>query len=133
MLALSRRKKIDLSAARLERARILALHAEQQNLRHIAKIKPDAAAIRAPVFPDFVPDDVGLVEKSPCSQDRQALRQQRIWDPKIEMRDTRRDVANRQLFDFLKTQCFISIQPSMFGSDFAGLVIESPWWISQNG
>src|SRR5215813_10196398 len=65
VLALARRQQVHLAAAGRERSSILAAHAEQDQLGHVAEIKADAAPIRAAVLPDLVPDDVGLVGEAP--------------------------------------------------------------------
>ena len=39
--------------------------AEEQQLGDVPEVKPHAATITAPVFPDLVPDDIGLVGEPP--------------------------------------------------------------------
>src|SRR5438874_1446558 len=59
MLALARRQQIHLPPSGRERARLLAAHAEQDQLGHVAEIEPDPASVRASVLAYLVPDDVG--------------------------------------------------------------------------
>src|SRR5215470_12074400 len=59
MLALSRRQQIHLPASRGKCAGVLAAHAEQNQLGHVAEIEADTTTVRAAVLADFVPDDVG--------------------------------------------------------------------------
>jgi hypothetical protein len=57
---------------------IFSLHSEKNKLRDIAKIKPHASSIGTTVFPDLMPDKVGLVGKAPSQT---AVRKtQRIHD-----------------------------------------------------
>ena len=85
MLALARREQINLPPPRRERARILAAHAEQNQLGDIAKIEADAATIRAAILAHLMPDDIGFVGEAPRLHDRDAIRQHRIWAPQIQM------------------------------------------------
>src|SRR5215469_7213795 len=104
MLALARGEQIDLPPSGRERTRILALHAEQDQLGHVAKVESDAAAIRAAVLADLVPDDVGFVGEAPGFHDRQTFRQQRIGTPEIEMRLCCRNLPDWELLDLLERQ-----------------------------
>src|SRR5262245_16631744 len=65
MLALARRQQIHLPPSRRQRARVLAAHAEEKQLGHVAEIEADPAAIGAAVLAHLVPDDVGLVAEAP--------------------------------------------------------------------
>lgn len=64
MLALARRKKINLPTPRCERTGVPTAYSEQKELCYIAKIEADAATIRAAVLADFVPDEIGFVRET---------------------------------------------------------------------
>src|SRR5262245_60888179 len=58
VLALARRQQIHLPPSRRQRARVLAAHAEQQELSHVAEIEADPAPVGAAILAHLVPDDV---------------------------------------------------------------------------
>src|SRR5262245_30701687 len=99
MLALARRQQIHLPPSRRERACVLAAHAEQNELGHVAEIETDRAAVRAAILAHLVPDDVGLVAETPRLHHRQAVGQERVRAPEIEMRPVGRYICNRQRHD----------------------------------
>ena len=101
MLALARRQQIHLPPPRRERARVPAAHAEQQQLGHVAEIEADPAAVRTAVLADLVPDDVGLVAEPPRLHHREALRQERVRAPQIEVRSRRGEFFNWQRHDLV--------------------------------
>src|SRR5690349_6102575 len=70
VLALARRQEIYLSATRRQGARVLAAHAEQDELGYVAEIEADAAPIGAAILAHLVPNDVGLVGEAPGFHDR---------------------------------------------------------------
>src|SRR6266849_8753367 len=104
MLALSSCQQIHLAPSLRQRARILAIHAEQDQFRDVAEVEAHATAIRAAVFANLVPDKVGLVAKAPSLHDCQSFRQQCVWAPQIKMRFEGRYLAHRKRFDVLKPQ-----------------------------
>lgn len=61
MFALLRRDDVLLRPPRLQRSCVFATHTEQQNFSHIPEVETHPAAIRAAIFPDFVPNDVTSV------------------------------------------------------------------------
>ena len=64
MFALARRQQVHLSSSRSQRAGVLAAHTEQNQFGDIAEVEADAAAVRAAILPNFVPNDIGLDRKS---------------------------------------------------------------------
>src|SRR5262245_35379345 len=95
MLPLARRQQIHLPPPRRQRARVLAAHAEQNQLRYVAEIEADTAAVRAAVLAHLVPDDVGLVAETPGLHHREALGQERVRAPQIKVRGRRRELPDR--------------------------------------
>src|SRR5205823_921489 len=65
MLALAGAHDVHLAATGIERAGILAAHAEQQQLGHIAKIEADTTTIRLAVLANLLPHDVRDVAETP--------------------------------------------------------------------
>src|SRR5262249_35836397 len=55
VLALARRQEIHLPPSRRQRACVLAAHAEEKQLGHVAEIKADPAAVRTAVLAHLVP------------------------------------------------------------------------------
>src|SRR5262249_1217240 len=101
VFTLARGQQIYLPPSRCERAGVRTTHAEQDKLGYVAEIEADTAAIRTAVRADFVPDDVGLVGKAPRLHQREALGQQRVRAPQIEVRSRRRDCRDRQRLNLL--------------------------------
>src|SRR5229473_3810559 len=132
MLALSSCQQIHLTPSRRQRARILALHAEQDQFRDVAEVEAHATAIRAAVFANLVPDKVGLVEKAPSLHDCQSFRQQCVWAPQIKMRFEGRYLAHRKRFDVLKPQGVIARKALVLGGNFSSLVGELPGRIGEH-
>src|SRR6516164_4426568 len=102
VLALTRFDVIDLPPSRRERAGVLAAHAEQNQFRYVAEIEADATAIRTAVFADFVPDDVGLVAEAPRLHHREAVGQQRIRAPQVNVRRRSGELCDRQRHDLVE-------------------------------
>src|SRR5581483_2510834 len=73
MLPLPGRHEIDLAASGRFRARVLPLHPEEQNLGDVPEVKAHTTAVRSTVFPDLVPDEIGLVAEAPCREDAEAI------------------------------------------------------------
>jgi hypothetical protein len=86
MLPLAALDDIHLAAAGRQRAGVLAPDAEQDQFGGVAEVEADAAPVRAAVLADLVPDDVALVGETPGGQDAQALRQERVRHPQVEVR-----------------------------------------------
>lgn len=133
MFSLARRQKVDLSSSGRERAGVLAAHAEQDQLRDIAKIKTDASPIRAAVLADLVPDNVGFVSEAPRFHHFQAVRQQRVGAPQVKMGSLRSDQRYRQRLYFFERESAVARQTSVFGRYFSGLVRELPRRVCENG
>lgn len=70
MLALAGAEIIDLGSPGLQGPRVLPVHPEQHEFRHVAEIESDPAAVAAAILADFVPDDVGLVAEPPACMTR---------------------------------------------------------------
>src|SRR5947208_1792539 len=111
----------------------LSADAEEDHLCGIAKVKPDSTPVRTTILPNFMPDEVGLVLKSPCRHDLKPFAQQRIRYPEIEMAVHRRHGCHGDGFDGLERQGRITAETPMFGSHLAGPIAKLPGWISQNG
>ena len=92
MLTLSGRDIIHLRPSWTECPGVFAPNAEQNQFGHVSEIEPDPAAVGTAVLSDFVPDDVRLVCKSPFLHHLNALRQEGIWDPEVEMALRRGDL-----------------------------------------
>src|SRR5262249_35995901 len=99
----------------------------------IAEIEADPATIGAAVLSHFVPDDIAFVLEPPSIHDLQSPGKKRVWHPEIEMSGLIAMARNRHRTDFFDTHRFITAQPYMFGSNFAGAILEAPRRISQNG
>ena len=89
MLAFASAKQIYLASARSKRPRVLAANAKQNEFSDITEIKPDSATVRASIFADFVPNDVGFIVETPGFHDGEAIRQERIWTPQVKMSGVR--------------------------------------------
>jgi hypothetical protein len=74
VFALLSGEEIHLTAARRKRAGVLAPDAKKDKLRDVAEVEADAAAVRAAILPNLVPDDVGFVLEAPCLHDLNAFR-----------------------------------------------------------
>src|SRR5215813_8367830 len=106
---------------------------EEYHLSSIAKVKSDPTPIRPTILPNFMPDEVSLILKSPCLHDLETFAQQRIRHPEVEMALRRRHCGHGDGFDGLKRQGRIAAEAPMFGSHLACPVAKLPWRISQNG
>src|SRR4030095_6991078 len=111
----------------------LPADAEEDHLGSIAKVKSDPTPVRTTIFPNFMPDEVSLVLKSPCLDDLESFAQQCIRHPEVEMTLRRRHCGHRDGFDGLERQVRIAAETPMFGSHLACPVAKLPWRISQNG
>jgi hypothetical protein len=85
VLALALGDQVHLAAARRERAVVLAAHAEQHELGDLAEVEADAPAVRAAVAARLEPDEVGLVVEAPGGHHAQALGEQRVRHPEVEV------------------------------------------------
>jgi hypothetical protein len=133
VLTLARRQEIHLPPPWRECARILAAHAEENELGHVAEIETDPAAIWAAVRADFEPDEIGLVGKAPRLHHREAVGQERIRDPQIKVRRRRRELLDRQHHNLRKRHRGVTAQPAMLGRDLPGLVGKLPRRVGENG
>ena len=132
VLALARGEEIHLPPTGGARAGILAPHAEQHELGHVAKIETDPAAIRSAVLADLVPDEVALVLEPPRGHHAQALGQQRVRHPEIQVSPRGGDLADRERGDLLERHGGISRETAMFRRDLAGAIGKSPWRVREN-
>jgi len=101
VLLLAADEHVHLAPPRRQRAQAPA-DAEQQQLSHVAEVEAHAAAIRPTILPNLVPDNIGLVTKTPGTHDFETLRQQRVGAPKVEVALRRRDSGDRQAGDLLE-------------------------------
>lgn len=58
-----------------------AANAQKQEFRHVPKIKTDTPSIRAAIFADFIPDEIGFIGEPPGGHDIQAILKQCVWNP----------------------------------------------------
>src|SRR4029453_10746312 len=123
---------VDLGPPRLQGPELPA-DAEEYHLSGIAKVKPNPTSIRTAILPDFMPDEVGLVLKSPRLHDRKSFAQQRIRHPEVEMALRRRHCCHGDGFDGLQRQGRIAAETPMLGTHFTGPGTKLPRRISQNG
>src|SRR5262245_44783784 len=122
---------VDLGPPRRQGSELPA-DAEEYYLSGIAKVKPNPTSIRTTILPDFMPDEVGLVLKSPHLHDRKSFAQQCIRYPEVEMALRCRHCCHGDGFDGLQRQGRIAAETPMLGSHLAGPVAKLPRWISQN-
>lgn len=132
MLTFARAKQVHLPPTGRERPCILAAHAEQHQFGDIAKIESHASPVRPSVFPDLVPDDVGLVLEAPCLHHGEALRKHGVRTPQIKVCRIRRDVAYRQHLDLIELHSAVARQPLVLGCYFPGFVRELPRRVGEN-
>src|SRR5262245_35908433 len=133
MLALARRQQIHLPPSRRQRARVLAAYAEQQELSHIAEIEADPAAIGATVLAHLVPNDVGLVAEAPRLHYCEALGQERVRAPQIQMCLVGGDLRDRQRHDLLERHGAVARKAPVLRRDLPGLIGEPPRRIGEDG
>src|SRR5262245_4321138 len=133
VLALARRQQIHLPPSRRQRARVLATHAEQNELGHVAEIEADPAPVGAAILAHLVPDDVGLVAEAPCLHHREPVGQERVRAPQIEVRSRRGELVDRQRHDLRERHGAITRQAPVLGRDLSGLVDELPRRIGEDG
>src|SRR5579875_3627271 len=84
VFSFARSDHIDLAATRGKRAQ-LPTRSKEDNLCHISEIKPCPLSIRLPILAYLLPHQIPPIGKSPLLHDSQPFRQQRIWNPQIEM------------------------------------------------
>src|SRR5664280_969320 len=132
MFTLARSEQIHLPPTRRKRSCVLAAHTKQNILGDVAEINANAAAIRAAVFTDLMPDDVRLVGKTPSLHHRDSIGQQCIWAPQVEMRCWRKNLRHRQSSDLVKLHRAVAREPLVLGRHFSGLVDELPGRIGEN-
>ncbi len=58
--------QIHLRTTWLQRTIVVSANPKQKHLCDIPKIETNPTAIRLAIFPDLLPDEVGLVLESPC-------------------------------------------------------------------
>lgn len=133
MLTLARLNHVDLTAAGIKCACVLAPHAEQQQLGDIAEIESHSAPVRAAVLTHFVPDDIGDVPEAPSFHHAQAIRQQRVGHPKVEMRWVRGDVHHGQRTDVVQRHRAITTEPLVLRGHLTSTVLELPRRVCENG
>jgi len=132
VLALSAGNQVHLTAAGIKSARVFPPNAEEDDLGDISEIEPDTSAIRATIFPHFVPDQVRFVFEAPRIQNVKTPRQKRVGNPEIAMRRFVRQIAHRQCRDLFETQSPVSLESTMFRRDLARAVGEAPWRIRKD-
>ncbi len=81
MLAFLRFEYIHLSSSRSKSSGILSHYSKQDNLGHIAKVKSDFSPVGTTIFSNFMPDNIGLVCKSPSLHNLKAFAQKCIRNP----------------------------------------------------
>jgi hypothetical protein len=133
MLALARGQQIDLSPSRREGAGVLAADAEQDQFGDVAEVEADAAAVRAAVLADLVPDDVGLVGEAPRLHHGEAIGQHRVGAPQIKVRRRCRYLRNRERADLAELHGAIARQTLVLRSYLPGLVGELPGRVGKDG
>ncbi len=109
-----------------------AANAEQQDFGDVAEVKADPASVRPAVLADFVPDDVGLVGKSPRRHHGEALRKQGVRDPQIEMGRLAANLGHGKGHDVCEAEGAIAAEPAVFRCDLPRLVLEAPGRISKD-
>lgn len=125
MLALSRGKQIDLPSARGQRAHP-ALDAEQQQFRDVSEVKPHPAPVRPAIFSDLVPHEVRFIGEAPGFHDHEALAQEGIGHPQIQVGrflDVGRD---GKFADFRGRHRAVAAESAMLRGDFARPVLKPP-------
>src|SRR5262245_39401373 len=132
MLTLLCFDNVDLGPPRRQGSELPA-DAEEYYLSGIAKVKPNSTPVGTTILPNFMPDEIGLVLKSPRLHDLESFAQQRIRYPEVEMALRRRHCCHGDGFDGLEHQGWIAAETPMFGSHLACPVAKLPWRISQNG
>ena len=133
MLPLAALDDIDLAATRSQRAGILPADAEKDQFGRVAKVKADAAPIRATVLADLVPDDVALVREAPGGQDPKALGKERIRHPQVEVGRVADDAAHGQRENVVQRHRRVAVQSPVFRRHLAGAVLELPRRIGEDG
>src|SRR4029453_3789135 len=126
MLALASCKKVYLATPRRKRTRILAAHAEQNQLGNVAEIEPDPASVRAAILAHLVPDNVGLVGEPPSLHNGEAFRQQGVRAPEIQVRRWRNEFANRKRHNVVELHRAIARQAPVLGRNLPSFVCELP-------
>src|SRR5216684_8034414 len=133
MLTLARPHVVHLSTSRGESPRVLPSNTKQYNLGHVSKIKSDTTTIRAAILPELVPYKVCLVFEPPSLHYPQPLGKQGVRHPQVQMSGSRRDLANRQLGDFVGGHGPITREAMVFRCHLSGPVYEAPRRIGENG
>ena len=85
VFSLSSSEEIDLPSARRSCPQTPA-SAKEYQLCDVTEIKPDSAPIRTAILADFMPYDIGLVCEAPPLHYLEALEDQSIGNPKIDVR-----------------------------------------------
>src|SRR5437773_1239085 len=129
VLTLASADVVHLPAPRRQCASVLAAHAEQHQFSDVAEVEPDAAPVTAAVLAQLVPDDIGLVLKAPRFHDAQAVRQQGIRHPQVQVRGAGGKLCDRQSHDRGGGQGTVTGQSPMLGCHLPGAVHESPRWV----
>src|SRR6185437_12084286 len=110
MLALAATKIIDLPATGRQRSRILAAHAEQDQLGNVAKVETDTAPIGASILTYLVPDEIALVLKTPCLHDMQSLGKESVRHPQIQVAHIGHPRRNRKTFYLIERERVVPLQ-----------------------
>jgi hypothetical protein len=92
---------IDLASSWSERSYV-AFDTKQHQLRHVAEVKSNPATVRASIFADLVPNNIGLIGESPCLHNAKSLSNERIRAPKVEVALVSGKPPDRQCRDLIE-------------------------------
>jgi hypothetical protein len=106
---------------------------EQQQFSRIPKIKPNASPIRAAIFADLVPYDVGFVSESPRFQHIEPFAQEGVWNPQVEMALRITCHGDWDFLDLSQRERLVSVEPFVFRGHLARSICELPRRIGKNG
>ncbi len=132
VLTLSCRKKVYLPASWIQCSRVLSSDTKKEQFCNVPEVEADSAPIGSAVFPDFMPNDIALVLKPPRLHDVQALRQEGIRHPKVQVGDWGRCMHNGQGFDLAQGESTVPREPSMLRGDLSRSVLKLPRRVRQN-
>lgn len=131
MLSLSGRENVSLCPPWFKRSHT-STNTKQYKLSDIPKVKPDSPSIWPAVFSNLVPDQIGLIGKTPALHHFKTFCKKSIWNPKIKVCLRCSYSIDRQLQDFLHCHGRISKKPLMFRSHLPRPVLKAPGRISKN-
>lgn len=124
---------VNLGAAGGEGAGVASADAEQEHFGDVAEVEADAAAVAAAVFPQLVPDDVGFVGEAPGGEDAQALGQEGVGAPEVEVGGGGQEVGDGEVANLVECEGGVAGEAAVLGGDLAGAVGELPGGVGQDG